>query len=243
MIEQALALFVRLAQAGPVVLVIEDAHWSDRSTWDLLALLVANQHGLPGVLIVVTFRSDELRRRHPLRPVLAELDRLDWVVRLELPRRSRREGRELMAGLLGREPDPELAERVFARSEGNPLFLGALLGSGEGPARSCRNRCATWCWPRWRACPPRRGGWLDALAVAGQRCGHDLLAAVTADSTLPWPAGGTVPRCECGRAPQGPPETLKTALDRQPSRKETAGRYAMVCLQPCWGASQIEPCT
>jgi predicted ATPase len=133
MFEQVLALFERLAEAGPVVLVIEDAHWSDRSTRDLLAFLVANQHGLHGVLIVVTFRSDELRRSHPLRPVLAELDRLGWVARLEVPRLTRREGRELMACLLGREPEPELAEQVFRRSEGNPLFLEALLGSsGDG---------------------------------------------------------------------------------------------------------------
>src|SRR5262249_25418115 len=76
MFEQVLALLGHLAGAGPVVLVIEDAHWSDRSTRDLLAFLVGNQQALDGVLIVVTFRSDELHRRHPLRPVLAELGRL-----------------------------------------------------------------------------------------------------------------------------------------------------------------------
>jgi predicted ATPase len=69
MFEQVLALLGRLAKSGPVVLVIEDVHWSDRSTRDLLAFLVANQRALGGVLIVVTFRSDELRRGHPLRPV------------------------------------------------------------------------------------------------------------------------------------------------------------------------------
>jgi predicted ATPase len=81
MFEQLLALLQRLAAAGPVVLVIEDAHWSDRSIRDLLAFLIANQHALDGVLIVVTFRSDELHRTHPLRPVLAELDRLGRVAR------------------------------------------------------------------------------------------------------------------------------------------------------------------
>jgi predicted ATPase len=56
MFEQVLALLGRLAGAGPVVLVVEDAHWSDRSTRDLLAFLVGNQHALDRVLIVVTFR-------------------------------------------------------------------------------------------------------------------------------------------------------------------------------------------
>ena len=65
-------------------------HWSDRSTRDLLAFLVGNQRALADVLIAVTFRSDELHRAHPLRPLLAELDRLDWVERPELPRLTRR---------------------------------------------------------------------------------------------------------------------------------------------------------
>ena len=91
MFEQVLALLGHLAEAGPVVLVIEDAHWSDRSTRDLLTFLVGNQQLLNGVLIVVTFRSDELHRGHPLRPVLAELGRLGWVARLDLPRLTRRE--------------------------------------------------------------------------------------------------------------------------------------------------------
>ena len=58
MFEQVLALFGRLAEGGPVVLVIEDVHWSDRSTRDLLSFLIGNQRVLDGVLIVVTFRSE-----------------------------------------------------------------------------------------------------------------------------------------------------------------------------------------
>src|SRR5215471_966491 len=179
MFEQVLALFGRLAEGGPVVLVIEDAHWSDRSTRDLLSFLVGNQRVLDGVLIVVTFRSDELYRVHPLRPVLAELDRLGWVMRLELPRLTRREGRELAAGLLGREPDPEVTDRVFSRSEGNPLFLEALLRGGDllGPGlpESLRDLVLA----DVRQLPDKTQEVLGALSVAGQRSGHALLAAVT----------------------------------------------------------------
>ena len=66
-----------LGEAGPVVLVIEDMHWADHSTRDLLSFLIRNQRALDGVLIVGTYRSDELHRTHPLRPLLAELDRIE----------------------------------------------------------------------------------------------------------------------------------------------------------------------
>ena len=72
--EQMLLVLERLAETGPVVLVIEDMHWADQSTRDLLAFLIRNQASLDGVLIVVTYRSDDLHRTHPLRPLLAELD-------------------------------------------------------------------------------------------------------------------------------------------------------------------------
>jgi predicted ATPase len=179
MFEQMLALLEHLAEAGPVVLVIEDAHWSDRSTRDLLAFLIGNQHVLDGVLIVVTFRSDELHRGHPLRPVLAELDRLGWVARLELPRLTRREGRELMAYALGREPEPGLAERVFRRSEGNPLFTEALLRCDESRGSDLPESLRDLVLADVERLPAQTQDVLEALALAGEQCGHALLAAVT----------------------------------------------------------------
>ena len=101
--EQVLVLLEQLAEAGPMVLVIEDAHWADRSTRDLLAFLIRNQRALDGLLIVVIYRSDELHRSHPLRPLLAELDRIGWVTRMDLGRLSRPDTGELMARLLGHE--------------------------------------------------------------------------------------------------------------------------------------------
>jgi predicted ATPase len=186
MFEQVLGLFEHLAEAGPVVLVIEDAHWSDRSTRDLLTFLVGNQQVLRGVLVVATVRSDELYRDHPLRPVLAELTRLSWVVRLDLPRLTHREGLALMARLLDREPDPELASQVYERSEGNPLFLEELLRHaglrGPGLPESLRDLVLA----DVRQLPSQTQEVLQALCVAGQRCGHALLAAVagTGDRAL-----------------------------------------------------------
>ena len=68
MFEQMLVLLGHLAERAPVILVIEDAHWADRSSRDLLSFLVRNQRALEGVLIVVTYRSDELHRTPPPGP-------------------------------------------------------------------------------------------------------------------------------------------------------------------------------
>lgn len=82
--EQLLALLANLARQRAAVLVIEDAHWAASSSRDLLDFLVRNQQAMPGLAIVVTYRSDELAVTHPLRTMLAELDRLGWVTRREL---------------------------------------------------------------------------------------------------------------------------------------------------------------
>jgi predicted ATPase len=83
-----LVLLEQLAVKQPLVLVIEDVHWADRSTGELLAFLVRNLQQA-AVLLVVTFRTDELGQGGPVRRLLAELGRLDGVTRLELKRLSR----------------------------------------------------------------------------------------------------------------------------------------------------------
>ena len=81
--ELALGLLGRMAAERPLVLVLEDLHWSDRSTRDLLAFLVRNLRA-ERIVLVATYRSDELHRGHPLRPFLAELDRGRRTCRLDL---------------------------------------------------------------------------------------------------------------------------------------------------------------
>ncbi|HEX7163645.1 MAG TPA: AAA family ATPase [Trebonia sp.] len=130
--EGFLTLLERLAAQRPLVLIIEDAHWADRSSRDLLAFLIGYQRAVGNVLIVVTFRSDELHRTHPLRPLLAELARIDWVDRTELPPLTRGQAEELAAVVLGRTPDEGLADTIFERAQGNPLFTEELLAcAGE----------------------------------------------------------------------------------------------------------------
>ena len=72
--EALLAVLDGLARAAPVLLVIEDLHWADASTRAFLRFLAAGLADEP-LLVVATYRPDELHRRHPLRPLLAELER------------------------------------------------------------------------------------------------------------------------------------------------------------------------
>ncbi|WP_308405449.1 helix-turn-helix transcriptional regulator [Streptomyces tardus] len=122
-------LLEALAQDRTLVLVIEDLHWADRSTREMLAYLLRSLHR-SRLVLVATYRSDDIHRRHPLRPFLAELDRLRSVQRIELPRLSQDEVRAQIAGIQGvREPEPELVEQIFERSEGNPFFVEELATS------------------------------------------------------------------------------------------------------------------
>ncbi|WP_320669405.1 helix-turn-helix transcriptional regulator [Patulibacter defluvii] len=127
--EALLHLFDTLAQDQPLLLVIEDLHWADRSTRAFLSFL-SRSLCHERILVVATYRPDELHRRHPLRPLLAELERDAHARRIELAPLSREELAEQLADILGAPPDHGLVDRLYARSEGNPLFSEELLAAG-----------------------------------------------------------------------------------------------------------------
>jgi DNA-binding CsgD family transcriptional regulator/tetratricopeptide (TPR) repeat protein len=124
--ELLLGVLGRVGQQQPLVLVVEDLHWADRSTLDLVAFLVRTLRGLR-VLLVLSYRSDEVDRRSPLRPLLPTWERLRGVERLQLPRLTRTEVAAQVGAILGSQPDRALLDAVFARSEGNPFFVEELL--------------------------------------------------------------------------------------------------------------------
>lgn len=82
------------------------------------------------VLVVVTYRSDELHRRHPLRGVLAELGREPKARRIELGPLAPDALDEQLADILGHPPERALAQRLWRRTGGNPLFTEELLAAG-----------------------------------------------------------------------------------------------------------------
>ncbi|WP_188187653.1 helix-turn-helix transcriptional regulator [Nonomuraea sp. SYSU D8015] len=175
--ELVLGLLERLAEECPVVLVVEDAHWADRSTRDLLSFLVRYQRTAGRLLIVVTYRTDELHRTHPLRPMLAELGRVEWVVRADLRRLTRKEAVAQATGILEREPSPADMDLIYARSEGNPLFVEALLsegGGGDALPESLRDLLLA----SVERLPDETQELLRVASAGGQRIEHDLLSAV-----------------------------------------------------------------
>jgi ATP/maltotriose-dependent transcriptional regulator MalT len=131
--ERLLGVVERLAATAPLLWVVEDLHWADRSTRDLLAYLATTLRS-GRVLVVGTFRSDELHRRHPLRGLLGELARNRRTRRLDLARFTRAEAAEQLAGLLGEAPPTRLVNEIYARSEGNPFFTEELVLAGAGDA-------------------------------------------------------------------------------------------------------------
>ncbi|UCM90655.1 helix-turn-helix transcriptional regulator [Streptomyces marincola] len=123
-------LLEALARERALALVIEDLHWSDTSTRELLGYLFRSlQSGR--VMLVATYRSDDIHRRHPLRPFLAELDRLRTVRRFELARFTRDEVRSQLAGIRGSRPPEDLLDDVYQRSDGNAFFVEELAGMSE----------------------------------------------------------------------------------------------------------------
>jgi DNA-binding NarL/FixJ family response regulator len=127
--EALLELLAVLCESEPVVLVLEDMHWADRST-RAFATFLARSLREERVTLLLTYRTDELHRRHPLLPLLAELERLDRTRRIVLPPFDRGEVAEALADILGDAPSEQLVERLFARSEGNPLYAEELLAAG-----------------------------------------------------------------------------------------------------------------
>ncbi|HSK53986.1 MAG TPA: BTAD domain-containing putative transcriptional regulator [Jiangellales bacterium] len=176
--EVVATLLERLGAEQPVVLVLEDLHWADGSTRDLLRFLV---RVLPGarVLVVATYRSDEMRRGHPLRPLLAELERLRAIERVEVPRLTPPEVGSLLAAILDHDPSADVVDDVHRRSEGIPFFVeelascsDSLLG-GELP-ESLRDLLLV----RAEQLTPDAYSVLRLAAVGGSRVEHDVLAAV-----------------------------------------------------------------
>ena len=120
----AVALVESLRAIAPAVLIVEDLHWADEATLDVVRVLARSAENA-GLLLVLSFRSDELHRDHPLRIVLGELPSGDAVTRLELEALSRETVSDLAAhtGLDTGE--------LYERTAGNPFFVTETLAGGS----------------------------------------------------------------------------------------------------------------
>jgi DNA-binding CsgD family transcriptional regulator len=170
-----------LDEVQPVLLVIEDLHWADRSTRDLLVFL-SRMLQTERVCVLGTYRTDDLHRRHPLRPVLAELKRLPAVTNVELGPLGAGELSDYVSSL-GDVGARELS-LIVDRADGNPFYaeeLFAALAEGE----SLPDGLASLLLSRVEVLSPEGQQVLRAAAVAGRTVEDELLREV---SGLPLPA-------------------------------------------------------
>ncbi len=171
-------LLERVAARHTVVLVLEDLHWADASTRHLIAYLFRTLR--TGRLVVLaTYRSDDIHRRHPLRPLLAELDRLRTVRRLELGRFTRDEVGRQIAGILAHEPDPGQVDAIFERSDGNAFFVEELaVAAHEGSCTGLTDSLRDLLLVRVEALPESAQRVARLVAEGGSTVEYRLLAAV-----------------------------------------------------------------
>jgi DNA-binding CsgD family transcriptional regulator/tetratricopeptide (TPR) repeat protein len=173
--EAVYGALVDLARQAPLLFVVEDLHWADQSTRELLSFLFAREFPSP-VAIVGSYRRDDLHRRHPLLASLAAWSRLESVTRIELGPLAEDEMRFLIAAL---HPGP-LGERatrsLLDRAEGNPFFLEELVAAAESGARRLPDDLADLMLLRLDRLDEDGRLAVRAAAVAGRRASHELLA-------------------------------------------------------------------
>ncbi|WP_328432131.1 MULTISPECIES: helix-turn-helix transcriptional regulator [unclassified Streptomyces] len=171
-------LLERVAADRTVVVALEDLHWADASTRHLLAYLFRTLR-TGRLLVLATYRADDIHRRHPLRPLLAELDRLRTVRRIELSRFNREEVGRQIAGILAAEPDPTQVDEIFERSDGNAFFVEELaVCAHEGCRTGLTDSLRDLLLVRVESLPESAQRVARIVAEGGSTVEYRLLAAV-----------------------------------------------------------------
>ncbi len=176
--ELVTVLLETLSADRPLVLAVEDIHWADSATLELLRFIVRMaERGR--ILVLLSYRSDEVGRGHPLRSYLAELERTRRLTRWELARLGRDQVEALVARLLGCEPDAATVDRVYEMSEGVPFFVEELIGidglaTGEDLPETLRELLLA----RFEKLSEPTQQLLRLVSAGGVCVDHELLSAV-----------------------------------------------------------------
>ncbi|HEY9308845.1 MAG TPA: AAA family ATPase [Microbacterium sp.] len=168
-------LLEQLSRRRHVVVVLEDLQWADAATMALLKTLASTLRGRR-LTIVATYRSDDIDRFHPLRPVLAELDRTRSVVRVEVAPLTPDEVAEQVAQLAG-GLDPRLVEALAERSGGIPFLVEELVDLGD---RALPDTLRELVLARYARLGDDAQQVVRTMAAGGVHVDDDVLSAVTA---------------------------------------------------------------
>ncbi len=176
--ELVTVLLENVSTVRPLVIVIEDLHWADTATLELIRFVV-RMLAAGRVLLVLSYRSDEVLRGHPLRSYLPELDRTRRVTRWELARLARDQVAVQVERILGCTPDADTVDRVYRLSEGVPFFVEELvgiddLGTGEDLPETLRELLLA----RYERLSEAAQRLLRLISAGGVCVDHALLATV-----------------------------------------------------------------
>jgi DNA-binding CsgD family transcriptional regulator len=168
-----LGMLTELASTSPVLLVLEDLHWADGSTRDLVTFL-SRMLRSERIALALSYRTDDIHRGHPLRPVVAELQRLPSVATIAVGPLDPVAMAEHLTRLAAGRRDAAAIDKVIRRAEGNAYFAEELLATssagGELPmalADLLLARTADLSAPTQQV--------LRAAAVAGRRVDDELV--------------------------------------------------------------------
>ena len=132
MLRELVEVLEAISKEIPLIIVVEDLHWSDGASLDALNAIARGQNPAQ-LLVVCTFRPEELMTKaHPLREIKNELDIHGYCVNLPLPLLSRGDLAKLLTRLYPDRAVPDkFIEWIYRNSEGNPLYVNALLNQAE----------------------------------------------------------------------------------------------------------------
>jgi DNA-binding CsgD family transcriptional regulator/tetratricopeptide (TPR) repeat protein len=170
--EVASGIIHELAEHPPSILVVEDAHWADEATLDVLRLLARRLSAMP-TLVVVTYRDDELERTHPLRTVLGELATTGRVTRIGVAPLSASAVGVLAAG---HAVDPD---ELYRRTSGNPFFVSEVLAA---PSAAIPSNVRDAVLARVAGLSPGAARVIESASLMTSPIELELLAAVTGDA-------------------------------------------------------------
>ncbi|RKS77916.1 regulatory LuxR family protein [Motilibacter peucedani] len=175
--EAIAAALERAARDRPLLVVVEDVHWADASTRELLGYLLSRSPG-PRAALLVTYRTDDLHRRHPLRADAAGWARLPGVTRLPLRPLPSTDVRRLVLEL---EPDrlpDDVVSGIVERAEGNAFYTEELVAAARRGEQVLSADLADLLLLHLDSLPDSARTLLRAMSVAGRQVSHPLLAAV-----------------------------------------------------------------
>jgi predicted ATPase len=178
--DSVLNALTELAADRSVTLFIEDVHWADQATRDLLGFLFTRLHS-QRVAIVVSYRSDDLHRRHPLRRTLAEWSRLPAVTRVYLDPLGTDDVRTLVRSLNATGIDEHELEDIVRRADGNAFFAEELVAAAEqcnADAQQLPWQLADLLLVRLDRLSDDARQVVRVAAVGGRRVTHEMLEAV-----------------------------------------------------------------